>query len=915
MIQFLKWICPGRWSQEGRWIALPAAVGLSLLGVLGFPQSESGRGPLPPPVNYPVNFQRDVKPILQRACYACHAGSTEMNGFSLAYREAALRGGYSGQKAILPGNSASSRLIHLVSGLDPELRMPPAGDPLTADEIAILRAWIDQGASFGVEKKERQPAVAPWLGMDYGPFLSASISVKKPEDPRADKKPGENITYKGISVSLGPEKQAHILFDTELLRYSVGWLGKGLALEGTVYDGAHGPHPYLLGSPVFQNPVAPGWSTDGSLDDPRPVPYGPLPRQRGRYKGVYLHGDSVLFAYTIAGTEILDLPGYQEEEGLKIFTRTLELAPSRETLVLNVCREPESKVRSYPLGAGLPEGLLLVGPAGGGLAVAAAPSRWLQWDSDSQEAVQLVVAPRDHPLRVRLFLASLDPEQWDAFAAQVRSGAPPTSFRKWKLGGPSRYPEVLTTRGELASESSAYVVDHLPLPDENPWNSWMRIGGFDFFSDDRAALCTWSGDVWVVSGIDSDLDELRWRRYATGLFQPLGLKIVEDVIYVLGRDQITRLQDLNGDGEADFYENFNNDVHITHHFHEFAFDLQLGPDGDFYFAKAARHALPAVTRHHGTILRVSRDGEELEILSTGFRAQNGLSVGPLGQMTTSDNQGHWVPATRIDWCRKGSYHGYRWGGSIPDRPDYDPPICWVPVQIDNSGATQVWVTSDRWGPLQGSLLHTSYGKGALFQVLMEEVEGRIQGGVLRLPLPFDTGIMRARFRPQDGQLYVAGLSGWNTEKTAPGGFYRIRYTGKPICLPLELHATRKGILLRFSSPLDAETALRRENYFAKRWNYRWSARYGSPLYQLNGQEGTETLQIRQVDLLEEGTALFLHIADLQPVMQMQLGYTLRAADGTPLNHEIYHTIHALGPTPGKTLDAWNWLGSGTGKGR
>ena len=70
-----------------------------------------------------------------------------------------------------------------------------------------------------------------------------------------------------------------------------------------------------------------------------------------------------------------------------------------------------------------------------------------------------------------------------------------------------------------------------------------------------------------------------------GLFHPLGLKIVDDEILVLGRDQITRLHDLNKDGEADLYENFNNDVQVTPNFHEFAFELQTDPQGNFYFSK------------------------------------------------------------------------------------------------------------------------------------------------------------------------------------------------------------------------------------------------------------------------------------------------------------------------------------------
>ena len=80
----------------------------------------------------------------------------------------------------------------------------------------------------------------------------------------------------------------------------------------------------------------------------------------------------------------------------------------------------------------------------------------------------------------------------------------------------------------------------------------MRIGGFDFFSDSsKAAVCTWDGDVWVVSGIDEKLENLTWKRIAAGGHETLGLTIVDDMIYTVADDQITRYHDLNGDGEID----------------------------------------------------------------------------------------------------------------------------------------------------------------------------------------------------------------------------------------------------------------------------------------------------------------------------------------------------------------------------
>ncbi|MCY4188021.1 MAG: hypothetical protein OXD30_06015, partial [Bryobacterales bacterium] len=146
---------------------------------------------LPPPVDRKVDFMRDIDPIFVQHCYRCHGDEAAMNGYSLWRRKSAERGGYSGKPGFVRGDSANSRLIHLVAGLEENLIMPPAGGPLTAEQIGILRAWIDQGAPFSIArfeasaKREEQP----WLHMDYGPVIAASVTVEEPEDPRADKAP------------------------------------------------------------------------------------------------------------------------------------------------------------------------------------------------------------------------------------------------------------------------------------------------------------------------------------------------------------------------------------------------------------------------------------------------------------------------------------------------------------------------------------------------------------------------------------------------------------------------------------------------------------------------------------------------------------------------------------------------------
>ena len=117
-------------------------------GLFGLQQAAAAEVPkLPAATKTRVQFSRDVEPILSSRCHACHGPQQQMNGLRLDRQEDALRGGYSGP-VILPGNSANSKLIHLVAGVREDLVMPPVGERLTAREIAVLRAWIDQGAEW-----------------------------------------------------------------------------------------------------------------------------------------------------------------------------------------------------------------------------------------------------------------------------------------------------------------------------------------------------------------------------------------------------------------------------------------------------------------------------------------------------------------------------------------------------------------------------------------------------------------------------------------------------------------------------------------------------------------------------------------------------------------------------------------------
>ncbi|HWE36727.1 MAG TPA: DUF6797 domain-containing protein [Isosphaeraceae bacterium] len=445
-------------------------------------------------------------------------------------------------------------------------------------------------------------------------------------------------------------------------------------------------------------------------------------------------------------------------------------------------------------------------------------------------------------------------------------------------GGPSQWPEVLTTKGTLGRDGP-YAIDTIEPPFQNPWDALMFFGDHDFTPDGTAYLCTMQGDVWRVEGLDDTLKNVRWRRFASGLHQALGLVVADGKVHVLGRDQITRLHDLNGDGEADFYECVSNAYATSTAGHDFITGLQRDSAGRFH----------TVSGKQG-LIRVSPDGKAIETIATGFRNADGLGLSNDGTITVPNSEGEWVPASMVCEVRPGGHYGYPGprDGKAPDLP-----LVYLPRGLDNSSGAQVFVEGDRFGPLKGQWIHFSFGAGSAFLVLREQVDGQPQGAAIPLSGEFLSGVHRGRFNPRDGQLYVSGMAGWGSYTPADGCFQRVRYTGEPVRLPVAFHAHENGVLLTFPRPIDSAEAGRADRHLAQAWNYRYSSAYGSPEFAPShpGLPGHDRLTIRSAHVLDDGRSLFLEIPDLQPVNHLHLH--LRPDGGEPV--DLFATIHKLAP--------------------
>ena len=780
--------------------------------------------------------------------------------------------------------------------------------------------WILTVRDIPLDEQDRrislrnEPALVGnrWEDMDYGPFLTTSIEAPEPSG---------NIAYKGIAIPLHKAWDARrgesIVFDTDLLRYAFAWEGGFLNLRGVVFDRSHNTHPSIEGNQVFSNPRGPGWSKDGNFDDPRSIQWEPLPLEIGHYEGLSLYENRVIFRYRVGGSRVLDMPGLEtSENGQRAFTRDLEIKSNRDGMTVQIASGRGESSQFFQL-----EGL---GPATSSLeasktiavmakgqeliatAVIGAPkgARWQVENSD----IRLYLPPVEGLTRLRIFVWNGLVEEIQALPKLIQENTSLESLARMTGGGPARWRDHIVTKGEKGPAEGPFAVDRISWPEPNPWKSWIRFGGFDFFKDSsRAALSTWSGDVWLLSGIDEDLEELDWQRIATGLYQPLGIKIVDEEIYVLARDQITILRDLNGDGETDYYENFNNDLQNTEHFHEFAMDLQTDSRGDFYFMKGGRHAKDALIPQHGTLLKVTKDGETLDIIANGFRAPNGLLIRPDGKFVSTDQQGHWMPANRINILEPGGFYGYMWSFHQQARPvDYSDPLLWIHPAIDRSPSTLVWANSPSWPQMNEKMLSLSYGMGKIDLVMTEEIDGKMQGALTRLPLDFETGVMRGQFHPVDGHLYVAGMFGWAGNKISPGGFYRVRRTREPLHLPVSFQAVKDGISITFTNELDPLSVTDPGNFHVQEWNYEWKERYGSPDFKLNGDEGRDEVIVEWSALSPDRKTVFLKLANLKPAMQMHTEFSVRAVDGTFVRNFLHGSVFKLGDRSWEEIVTSRW---------
>jgi azurin len=302
----------------------------------------------------------------------------------------------------------------------------------------------------------------------------------------------------------------------------------------------------------FTDPAEKGWS--GHSDD-------------FQYFGNYRDAYHVTFHYRIGSADIFDQPGVLDSPAGPVFRRTLNFASGAQDLLLRAATVPAESANTW---------LATIQSKAGEID---------QLQVDEMGAIW-IPAPEENGPRMVFSLWHGDASNRQEALTAIEGTPFPEPMRARDQARPL-WPERLHVPGTIGSAigEAAYAVDTLNVPYDNPWNVVMQMSGIGFLPDGTALASTLSGDVWKISGIDDSLENITWKRYATGFNQPLGIHIDEDGVFVLDRGQITRLHDLNGDDEADFYEIYANDFGGYNRSHSHTFGLTRTADGAFTFVQ------------------------------------------------------------------------------------------------------------------------------------------------------------------------------------------------------------------------------------------------------------------------------------------------------------------------------------------
>ncbi len=408
---------------------------------------------------------------------------------------------------------------------------------------------------------------------------------------------------------------------------------------------------------------------------------------------------------------------------------------------------------------------------------------------------------------------------------------------------------LLATTTLAVEQSDFYIREEIPLPK----GEIMEIGSVALLPDEKVAVATRRGDIWICSGAYADdISKVTWKKFAHGLHEPLGMFWKDGWLYFTQRPEFSRIKDSDNDGTADTFETINSDWGITGDYHEYAFGSRPDPNGDVWVTLCLTGSFNANAPWRGWTVRITPDGKMIPTCS-GIRSPGGIGQNHLGDTFYTDNQGTWNGSSSLKWLKPDSFQGNPVGNKAHSLANLPPP----PVPVDKSrvlaerlkhpsfippavvfphgkvGQSPTGIEADtsngKFGPWQNQLYVAEQTHSQVQRVFLEKINGIYQGAVFHFLEGFEAGLIPLYLDQEKGILFTGGSNrGWASRGSKPFTFERVRFTGK---IPFEIQtmqAKPDGFTLTFTEPVDETTATNPASYSMEAWTYILQAGYGSP---------------------------------------------------------------------------------------
>lgn len=436
------------------------------------------------------------------------------------------------------------------------------------------------------------------------------------------------------------------------------------------------------------------------------------------------------------------------------------------------------------------------------------------------------------------------------------------------------------------------------LSQARPEDFTPKVAGMDFLSDGRLVISTWDpvGGVYILDNVTSgDPSKITTKRIAEGLAEPLGLKVVDNEIYVLQKQELTKLIDNDGDEIIDEYQVVSQDWQVSANFHEFAFGLAY-KDGHFYATLATAIEPGGASTNpqipdRGKVAKISKETGKVEFIAHGLRTPNGIGEGVDGELFVADNQGDWLPSCKILHVKEGAWYGSRsvdYAGT--EGVDATLPVVWLPQNEIGNSPSQPTILND--GVYKGQMIHGEVTHGGLKRVFVEKVDGNYQGAVFRFTQGLEAGVNRIAWGP-DGALYIGGIGStgnWQHTGTLWYGLQRMKFVEDRAFEMLAVRAKSNGFEVEFTEPLKEGDGWNVEDYQVKQWYYQPTEEYGGP------KMDEKALPIKSVQVSEDRKKVFLELGGLKPehVVYIRILNPFISDKGHELwSSEAWYTLNAI----------------------